>query len=73
MKIKITNIGSIATWSPIENKFIIIKDVEILCGDQSDHNFLTEVVEKFKNFDVIIDDGSHVSKHIIASFNFLFK
>ena len=57
----------------IVKKEFKIKDVEILCGDQSDHNFLTEVVEKFKNFDVIIDDGSHVSKHIIASFNFLFK
>ena len=35
MKIKITNIGSIATWSPIQHQLNIIKDVEIMVEDNT--------------------------------------
>ena len=49
-----------------------VDNTEILIGDQSDHSFLQSVVNKYKNFDIIIDDGSHQSKHIISSFKFLF-
>ena len=55
----------------VEKKFTI-ENVEILKGDQSDLNFLESLINKYKNFDIIIDDGSHQSKHIIKSFNFLF-
>ena len=53
-------------------KNITIDNVEILIGDQSDYSFLQTVVSKYKNFDIIVDDGSHQSKHIISSFKFLF-
>ena len=56
----------------IDKKDFSIENVEIFCGDQSDHNFLSKVVEKYGKFDIIIDDGSHLSKHIISSFNYLF-
>jgi len=56
----------------IVKKDFSINNVEILCGDQSDYSFLSEIVKKYGKFDVIIDDGSHVSKHIISSFNYLF-
>ena len=56
----------------IVKKDFSINNVEIFCGDQSDHNFLSKIVEKYGKFDIIIDDGSHVSKHIISSFNYLF-
>ena len=49
-----------------------IKNTEIFNGDQSDINFLKKIVSKYKKFDIIIDDGSHQSKHIIKSFKFLF-
>ena len=49
-----------------------IDNTEILIGDQSDYSFLQTVVSKYKNFDIIVDDGSHQSKHIISSFKFLF-
>ena len=35
MKIKITNIGSIATWSPIQHQLNVIKDVEIMVEDDT--------------------------------------
>ncbi len=57
----------------IENKNFKIKNVEILYGDQTDYKFLKSVIKKFKNFDIIIDDGSHKSKDIILSFKFLFN
>ena len=56
----------------IVKKDFSINNVDIFCGDQSDYKFLSKVVEKYGKFDVIIDDGSHVSKHIISSFNYLF-
>ena len=57
----------------IKQKDFNIDGVDILCGDQTDYNFLKSIVEKYKNFDIIIDDGSHVSKHIIKSIEFLFN
>ena len=41
-------------------------------GDQTDINFLLGVSRKFKKFDIIIDDGSHVCSHIIKTFSALF-
>ena len=56
----------------IDKKNFIIDNVEILIGDQSDRSFLQTVVNKYHKFDIIIDDGGHISKDIIFSFNFLF-
>ena len=41
-------------------------------GSQSDGKFLDGVVAEFGPFDLIIDDGSHMSSDVIASFNHLF-
>ena len=57
----------------IDKKDFIIENVSILQGDQSDKLFLESIIKKYKKFDIIIDDGSHQAKHIIASFNFLFS
>lgn len=46
--------------------------VHIRIGSQADAEFLKKVVEEFGPFDLIIDDGSHHSSHIIESFNHLF-
>lgn len=56
----------------IENKDYNIERVEIFCGDQSDEKILNRIIEKYKTFDVIIDDGSHKNKDVINSFNHLF-
>lgn len=47
-------------------------NIRIYIGDQSDRAFLTKVVAEQGPFDVIIDDGSHVPRHQIASFETLF-
>lgn len=47
-------------------------NMKIFIGDQSDHNFLKNVINHIGNIDIIIDDGSHDIKDITNSFNFLF-
>lgn len=46
--------------------------IKIFLGSQNDHEFLEWVVKQIGRIDLIIDDGSHVSEHIITSFNTLF-
>jgi hypothetical protein len=46
--------------------------IHVRIGSQADSEFLTKVVEEFGPFDLIIDDGSHHSAHMIQSFNCLY-
>jgi hypothetical protein len=41
-------------------------------GSQNDAKFISRVVAEFGPFDLIIDDGSHISSDVIGSFNYLF-
>ena len=47
--------------------------IRVFIGDQSDHKFLSSVIEKTGKVDFILDDGSHIPYHQIATFEFLFK
>jgi hypothetical protein len=42
-------------------------------GSQADSEFLKQVVREFGPFDLIIDDGSHHSAHMITSFNCMYS
>lgn len=45
----------------------------VVCiGSQDDPEFLQDVVRQMGGVDVVIDDGSHISQHVIASFLTLF-
>ena len=46
--------------------------IHVRIGSQADSEFLAGVVEEFGPFDLIIDDGSHHSTHMIKSFNCLY-
>jgi len=46
--------------------------IHVRIGSQADPDFLKRVVDEFGPFDLIMDDGSHHSSHIIASFNHLY-
>jgi hypothetical protein len=48
------------------------KRIKTFRGSQDDHSFLASVLEQTGPLDIIIDDGSHVCKHVIKSFEFLF-
>ena len=49
-----------------------LENVHVRIGDQADGAFLQIVTSEFGPFDIIIDDGSHHSRHLIQSFNHLF-
>ncbi len=57
----------------IEDKSSLAEDrITILRGDQADRAFLGRIALEHGPFDVVIDDGSHRCKHVIASFGALF-
>jgi len=47
--------------------------LHVLEGDQGDQQFLDSMAREIGPFDIVIDDGSHLSHHIINSFNALFR
>ncbi len=46
--------------------------IKIYRGSQDDRAFLKSVAQEIGRLDVILDDGSHVSSHIIITFEVLF-
>ena len=52
----------------------ILKDVKIYIGSQVDEQLLNKIAtDHNKNFDVIIDDGSHIQSHMIFTFTRMFQ
>ena len=45
--------------------------IKIIVGDQNDEGFLQSVKEQIGEIDILIDDGSHINRHIIHSYNVL--
>lgn len=43
--------------------------IKILIGDQSDDEFLETIKSTIKSIDILLDDGSHITKHQIKTFN----
>ena len=46
--------------------------IKIFKGCQNDIEFLNEITKEIGELDIIIDDGSHINKHVIETFNILF-
>jgi 8-demethyl-8-alpha-L-rhamnosyltetracenomycin-C 2'-O-methyltransferase len=46
-------------------------NIKVLQGNQSNIDFLNDVSEKYGPFDLVIDDGSHNTKHQYITFNCL--
>lgn len=55
----------------INKKDVLGPRIHFERGDQSDSAFLQEVARKYGPFDVVIDDGSHIGRHIHASYTAL--
>ena len=56
----------------IKEKKLDRPNIKVHCGSQSDDKFISEIVKEYGNFDIIIDDGSHLRKDVIKSFHLLF-
>ena len=47
-------------------------NIDVHQGSQSDSKFIAKIINLYNNFDIIIDDGSHLKKDVIKSFHLLF-
>jgi len=65
--------GKIIGLDIIEKKLKLGNRIEIFKGSQSDKKILSDIIKKYKKFNFIIDDGSHMYKDVIFSFKFLFN
>ena len=65
--------GKIIGLDIVEKKLKLGKRVEIFKGSQRNSKVLSDIVKKYKKFDFIVDDGSHLYKDVIFSFKSLFN
>lgn len=56
----------------IFDKHVTGPRIRTIQGDQNDPEFLAELAGEIGPLDVVIDDGSHVSEHVLTSFRALF-
>ena len=47
--------------------------IEIFIGSQDSTNLIEIILSKYKNIDVVIDDGSHLMHHMIKTFNLIYN
>ena len=47
-------------------------NIFIEIGNATDFNFIEKIIEKYGMFDVILDDGSHINREVIQTFELLF-
>lgn len=55
-----------------DKSFLDEKRIKTFSGSQIDEDFLKKIVHQIGEIDIIIDDGSHYSDHVIKTFNILF-
>ena len=88
LEIGIADGKSLLTWSDYFKNSIIIgidihkinagekkldrENIRIHQGSQSDVKFVNEIIKEYGSFDIIIDDGSHLSNDVKKSFHLLF-
>jgi hypothetical protein len=46
--------------------------IEVFIGQQQDSQFLQNLIDQIGTPDIVLDDGSHIMSHILASFQFLY-
>jgi hypothetical protein len=57
----------------VNHKKVESSRITFRCGDQSDEQFLERLAHEFAPFDIIIDDGSHIGRHVRTTFSHLFS
>jgi hypothetical protein len=46
-------------------------NISVEIGSQEDEEFLKHIINKYKNFAIVLDDGSHINSLTLKSFNVL--
>jgi hypothetical protein len=47
--------------------------IKCIIGDQNNEEFLMELKDTIGEYDILLDDGSHITKHQIKSFDILYE
>ena len=47
--------------------------IKCFIGDQNEEDFLLEIKNEIGKYDILLDDGSHITKHQIKTFNILYE
>ncbi|AEG99969.1 class I SAM-dependent methyltransferase [Lacinutrix sp. 5H-3-7-4] len=55
-----------------DKSFLEERRIKIFQGSQVDILFLDKITKETGDFDLIIDDGSHINEHVIESFKYFF-
>jgi hypothetical protein len=64
--------GKIYSIDIYDKTFLEESRIKIFKGSQVDDAFMHEVIKHASEFDIIIDDGSHINEHVIHTFKLLF-
>lgn len=86
LEIGVWNGGSLQMWKRYFGPFVTVVGIDInpsckkleenqihvRIGDQSDPKFLQGVIDEFGAPSIILDDGSHIQKHVNASWDYLY-
>ena len=64
--------GQITGIDIAEKRLPLDARVKVFRDSQDDSAFLKKVCDERGPFDIVIDDGSHMPKHVVASFHILF-
>jgi len=65
--------GKIIGLDIVKKKLQLGMNVQTFHGSQTDPKVLSKIIKKYKQFDFIIDDGSHNYKDVKFSFEYLFS
>ncbi len=47
--------------------------IEVFIGSQDDPALINSIFKKYPHVDIVLDDGSHLMKHMIASFELMYQ
>lgn len=64
--------GKIASLDIYDKSFFEERRIKIFQGSQTDEQILNKIIDQIGEPTIIIDDGSHINKHVIDTFKVLF-
>lgn len=49
------------------------ENIEVFIGSQDDPKIINKIFKKYPRIDIVLDDGSHMMNHMIASFELMYN
>jgi hypothetical protein len=65
--------GTIVGLDIVDKAGLAEDRIRIFRGSQTDQRALRRIIDECGPFDFVVDDGSHIPSHVIATFDYLFR